>query len=224
MALQQMDSSTYIPPCISRTNSLLNNTIIAPPDRRPIVISGPSGVGKGTLSQKLFDTHPNVFTLTVSHTTRTPRTGEVDGVAYFFVSHDTFLSLISQNVFVEHTFFSGNHYGTSKETVADQTAKGLVVVLDIEMHGVQQMKENNSIDARYVFIKPPSLESLEARLRSRGTEKEEEIQRRLAQARIELEYADQGIHDKIIVNSDLDRAYKELEAFVFGIALQDGAT
>ncbi|PLN83402.1 guanylate kinase [Aspergillus taichungensis] len=193
------------------------------PSHQPLVISGPSGVGKGTLIQRLINTHPNTFALTVSHTTREPRPGETDGVAYHFVSHDAFLSLISQNAFVEHAFFSGNHYGTSKKTITDQVAKGLIVVLDIEMDGVRQMRESNgsssSVDARYVYIKPPSLESLEARLRGRGTEKEDDIQKRLAQARRELEYAEQGVHDKVIVNDDVDRAYKELEGFVFGSIL-----
>ncbi|PKY09075.1 guanylate kinase [Aspergillus campestris IBT 28561] len=193
------------------------------PSHQPIVISGPSGVGKGTLIQKLFTTHPNTFALTVSHTTREPRPGEAEGVAYHFVSHDTFLSLISQNAFVEHALFSGNHYGTSKQTIMDQVAKGLIVVLDIEMHGVRQMRENSGsssgVDARYVFIRPPSIEALEARLRGRGTEREEDIRKRLAQARRELEYAEQGVHDRVIVNDDLDRAYKELEEFVFGSTL-----
>ncbi|KAL4874229.1 P-loop containing nucleoside triphosphate hydrolase protein [Aspergillus karnatakaensis] len=187
-------------------------------DPRPIVISGPSGVGKGTLIQRLFDTHPDTFGFTVSHTTREPRPGEVEGVAYFFVSPADFSTLCSQGAFVEHAFFSGNYYGTSKITVDDQASKGLVALLDIEMQGVKQMKANASIDARYVFVKPPSLESLEQRLRGRGTESEEEVQRRLAQARVELEYADsQGAFDKVLVNDDVERAYKELEGFVFGL-------
>ncbi|KAJ5542614.1 guanylate kinase [Penicillium sp. DV-2018c] len=190
-----------------------------PHDKRPIVISGPSGVGKGTLVQKLIDTHPNTFTFTVSHTTRKPRVGEIDEIAYFFVSESTFHELIAQNAFVEYTFFSGNYYGTSKQTIADQMAKGLVVVLDIEMQGVKQMKAkaDESIDARYVFIKPPSFEDLERRLRGRGTEDDEEIRTRLVRARAEVEYADTlGVHDKVIVNDELERAFRELEEFVYG--------
>ncbi|KAH8434522.1 guanylate kinase [Aspergillus melleus] len=135
---------------------------VSPQDCRPIVISGPSGVGKGTLIQKLFDTHPGTFGFTVSHTTRKPRPGEVEGVAYFFVSPSEFSSLCSQGALVEHACFSGNYYGTSKQTIDDQASKGLVVVLDIEMQGVKQMKANPSIDARYVFIRPPSFEALRA--------------------------------------------------------------
>jgi len=187
-----------------------------PHDRRPIVISGPSGVGKGTLSQKLFDAHPKTFTLTVSHTTRQPRTGEVEGEAYFFVSEHAFRTLVSQNSFVEHTCFSGNFYGTSKQTILDQTEKGLIVVLDIEMDGIKQMKADHSIDVRYVFIKPPSFQTLELRLRSRQTENEVQIQNRLAQAKVELEYAETpGAYDKVIVNDDLEKAVRELDEFIY---------
>ncbi|KAI1134938.1 guanylate kinase [Hypoxylon sp. FL0543] len=187
-----------------------------PKDRRPIVISGPSGVGKGTLIQKLFDTHPNTFITTVSHTTRKPRAGEVEGVNYFYVSPSEFSSLVSKNAFVEHACFSGHHYGTSKQTIADQTAKGLVVVLDIDMQGIQQVKAGSEIDARYVFVKPPSFEELEARLRSRGTEREEDVQKRLSQAKVELGYAEtSGVYDAIVVNDDLEKAYRELEEFIF---------
>ncbi|KAJ5643876.1 guanylate kinase [Penicillium longicatenatum] len=188
----------------------------APKDTRPIVISGPSGVGKGSLIEKLFSNHPNTFAFTVSHTTRKPRAGEVDGTNYFFVEHSEFDSLVAEGAFVEHAVFGSNKYGTSHRTIGDQMAKGLVVVLDIEMNGVKQMKENDSIDPRYVFIQPPSLEILEARLRGRGTENDEDVRRRLAQATAELEYANQqrGV-DKIIVNDDLEVAYKELEEFIF---------
>jgi guanylate kinase len=186
------------------------------PDRRPIVISGPSGVGKGTLRQKLFDAYPDTFALTVSHTTRKPRPGEVDGVDYFFTTPSTFTSLISQDSFVEHARFGDNYYGTSKQTIADQTAKGRVVVLEVEMEGVKQMRASSSIDARYVFIKPPALETLEARLKGRSTENAGDIQKRLAQAKVELEFADTpGVHDKIIVNDDLDKAFEELHKFVY---------
>lgn len=117
---------------------------------------------------------------------------------------------------MEHACFSGHYYGTSKQTIADQTVKGLVVVLDIDMQGVKQVKASSDIDALYVFIKPPSFEKLEARLRSRSTEKEEDIQKRLAQAKVELEYADTpGVHDAIIVNDDLEKAYQELEEFIY---------
>lgn len=217
-AHKSMAPSMSIPPYSQGRNQTTAPNAAAPKDLRPIVISGPSGVVKGTLAQKLFDAHPGTLASTVSHTTRKPRTGEVEGVTYFFVSPSEFSSLVSQNAFVEYTFFGGHYYGTSKQTIADQTAKGAVVVLDIEMQGIKQMKGNSGIDARYVFIKSPSFEGLEARLRSRGTEEEEDIQKRLAQARVELEYADTpGVHDIIIVNDDLEKAYEELDGFVYGL-------
>lgn len=188
---------------------------IAPPDRRPLLISGPSGVGKGTLYNRLFASHPDTFTLSVSHTTRGPRPGETDGKDYHFVPMEDFEALIAKDGFVEHAKFGGNRYGTSKATIEEQTAKGRVVVLDIEMEGVKQIKKS-AIDARYIFIAPPSLEALEQRLRGRGTETEESIQKRLTQAHNELEYAKTpGVHDFVLVNDDLDEAYKKLEEYVY---------
>ncbi|KAI0901285.1 guanylate kinase [Annulohypoxylon nitens] len=186
-----------------------------PQDHRPVVISGPSGVGKGTLFKRLFDSHPECFALSVSHTTRSPRAGEAHGVDYYYVSPDEFEALVKADGFVEHAKFGSNRYGTSKQTIADQTAKGRVVVLDIEMEGVKQIKKSG-IEARFAFIKPPSFEELEKRLRGRGTESEESVQKRLDQAKVELEYANTpGVHDIIIVNDNLDKAYKELEDFVY---------
>lgn len=157
--------------------------------------------------------------MTVSHTTRKPRAGEIDGVSYHFVSEDTFQSLIGQGAFIEYAEFNGNLYGTSKQTVIDQKSRGSIVLLDIEMEGVKQLKKTESqtpeIDARFVFIRPQSLETLERQLRGRGTEDEAGIQRRLARARDEMEYADTGAHDRIVVNNDLEAAVRQLEEFVF---------
>lgn len=126
-----------------------------------------------------------------------------------------FEDLISKDGFVEHAQFGGNRYGTSKATIEEQTAKGKVVLLDIEMEGVKQIKQS-SIDARYIFIAPPSIDALESRLRGRGTEQEASIQKRLAQATNELEYSKTpGVHDIIIVNDDLDKAYDELEKYIY---------
>ncbi|KAK4234862.1 P-loop containing nucleoside triphosphate hydrolase protein [Achaetomium macrosporum] len=184
-------------------------------DPRPIVISGPSGVGKGTLYNLLFQRHPDTFTLSVSHTTRGPRPGEQDGVHYHFVTKEAFLELKAKDGFVESAQFGDNYYGTSKATIEEQTAKGKTVVLDIEVEGVKQIRAQG-FPARFVFIAPPSEEELEKRLRGRGTENETAIQKRLNQAKVELEYAKvPGVHDKVIVNDDLEKAYKELEEFVF---------
>jgi len=128
---------------------------------------------------------------------------------------EEFEKMIEEKAFVEHAKFGGNRYGTSKRTIGELTASGRVVVLDIEMEGVKQIKSSH-IEARYVFIEPPSMSILEQRLRGRGTEKEESIQKRLAQARNELEYSKtEGVHDLIIVNDELEKAYSELEEFVF---------
>lgn len=187
----------------------------APTDTRPVVISGPSGVGKGTLFKMLFAAHPDVFTLSVSHTTRAPRAGETDGVDYHYVTMAEFEELIASDSFVEHAKFGSNRYGTSKQTIADQTAKGRVVVLDIEMEGVKQIKQSG-MDCRFVFVAPPAFEDLEKRLRGRGTETDESIEKRLRQAKLELEYSQTpGVHNKIIVNDDLQKAFKELEDYVY---------
>lgn len=199
-----------IPPSTARSG--------APSDTRPVVISGPSGVGKGTLFKMLFAAHPDTFALSVSHTTRGPRGGEADGVDYHFTTMSNFEDLIAQDAFVEHAKFGSNRYGTSKQTITEQTAKGQVVVLDIEMEGVKQIK-NSGMDCRFVFVAPPAFEDLEKRLRGRGTETDESIEKRLAQAKKELEYAQTpGVHDRIIVNDDLGKAYQELEDYVYATA------
>lgn len=184
-------------------------------DIRPLVISGPSGVGKGTLCNLLLTRYPSVFATTISHTTRTPRVGELDGREYYFISNEEFERLIQHGAFVEHAQFSGNRYGTSKNTINQILNENRVPVLDIEMEGVKQIKESQ-IAARYIFIAPPSLDILEQRLRGRGTEKEESIQKRLAQAQNEIAYAaTEGAHDIIIVNDNLEQAYAHLEKFIF---------
>ena len=199
---------------------------------RPLVISGPSGVGKGTLIRMLFDHNPGRFAFSVSHTTRQPRPTETNGIHYHFVSGAAFDDLIAQDGFIEWAKFGPNRYGTSKaalmqpqqqqqeqqseqpDTVASN-ASDKTIVLDIEMEGVKQVKKSG-IPARFVFIAPPSYEVLEERLRARGTEQEASIVERLKQARNEMDFAQQkDVHDITIVNDDLDKAYKELESFVF---------
>lgn len=126
-------SSQWQPVSIPKPLSESQLTAAAPTDRRPIIISGPSGVGKGTLYNRLFAQHPDAFCLSVSHTTRSPRVGETDGVDYHYVTMETFEDLIAKDGFVEHAKFGGNRYGTSKMTIEEQTKKGRVVLLDIEM-------------------------------------------------------------------------------------------
>ncbi|PGH03843.1 guanylate kinase [Blastomyces parvus] len=181
---------------------------------RPVVISGPSGTGKSTLIKRLFADYPDTFALSVSHTTRAPRAGEQDGREYYFTTRDGFQSLIDEGGFIEWAQFSGNYYGTSTKAVRDVAEKKRICILDIEMEGVKQVKRTN-LNARFLFLAPPSLETLEQRLRNRGTETEESLSSRLAQAKNELEYAKQpGAHDVVIVNDELETAYKALRDWV----------
>ncbi|KAL5363055.1 guanylate kinase [Aspergillus floccosus] len=181
---------------------------------RPIVVSGPSGTGKSTLLKRLFAEFPDKFGFSVSHTTRAPRPGEEHGREYYFTNKDDFLALVSQGGFIEHAVFGSNHYGTSVTAVKEVADKDRICILDIEMEGVKQVKRTD-LNARFVFLAPPSLEELEKRLRGRGTETEDSLQKRLGQAKNELEFSKEpGAHDKIIVNDDLDKAYQELRDWI----------
>ncbi|KAF8927646.1 P-loop containing nucleoside triphosphate hydrolase protein [Dissophora ornata] len=184
-------------------------------DRRPIVISGPSGSGKSTLIALLFQEFPQAFGFSVSHTTRKPRPGEKDGIAYHFISKDAMEKLVDQDRFLEHAIFSGNHYGTSKTAVQDVIDHGKVCLLDIDLQGVRRVRESG-LPARYIFVRPKSLRTLEERLRGRGTETEEAIQKRLETARAEWEYGmDPANFDYVVVNDQLERAYTDLRDYVF---------
>ncbi|CAN3355264.1 guanylate kinase [Diutina catenulata] len=180
---------------------------------RPIVISGPSGTGKSTLLKRLFAEYPDRFGFSVSNTTRKPRDGEVNGKDYNFTEVDAFKKMIDNKEFIEWAQFSGNYYGTSVRAVKDVAEKGKQCLLDIDMQGVKSVK-NTDLNARYLFVAPPSIEELRARLEGRGTETPESLEKRLAAATSEMEYANTGAHDKVIVNDDLDRAYQEFKEFI----------
>lgn len=180
---------------------------------RPVVISGPSGTGKSTLLKKLFQEFPNKFGFSVSHTTRSPRPGEVDGREYHFSTVDNFKKLIDENEFIEWAQFSGNYYGTSKKAVKDVSTGGKICLLDIDMQGVKSVKDSD-LNAKFLFVSPPSIEELKDRLTNRGTETDDSVNKRLEAATREMEFAKTGVHDKIIVNDDLDKAYGEFKDFI----------
>ncbi|KAL8930259.1 MAG: hypothetical protein Q9208_000876 [Pyrenodesmia sp. 3 TL-2023] len=202
---------------------------------RPIVISGPSGSGKSTILKRLFAAYPDTFGFSVSHTTRPPRPTEQDGREYSFTTTPLFLALVESGGFIEHAQFGGNYYGTSVKAVKDVAERGRICVLDIEMEvsfifpfcdfrvactsrersgGVKQVKKTD-LNARFLFLSPPSIEVLEQRLRGRGTDDEESVRKRLQQAEKEMEYSkEEGAHDKVVVNDDLEKAYKEVEEWL----------
>ena len=174
---------------------------------RLTVITGPSGVGKGTLVGRLLERHPSIW-LSVSATTRAPRAGEVDGQSYFFLSREAFERQVAEGGFLEWAEFAGNLYGTPRGPVEEHLAAGRPVLLEIELEGARQVRQ--SFPAGFqLFIKPPSFEELERRIRGRGTDSDEAIARRLERARVEL--AAEAEFDAALVNGDLDEALAELE-------------
>ena len=175
-----------------------------------LVISGPSGCGKSTVIGKMMAERENVE-FSVSATTRPPRPGEREGVDYFFVSRERFEEMIRNNELLEHAEFVGNRYGTPKSQVCARLERGVSVILDIEVQGAAQVKEAMS-DTVTIFLAPPTLEELERRLRSRGTESDEKIRQRLDTARRELLQAKN--YDYLVVNDDPDRAAAELSAIL----------
>ncbi len=171
-----------------------------------LVISGPSGVGKGTLVNMLRREFPSLE-FSVSYTTRPPRKGEVDGEHYRFVSREEFLRLKEEDFFAEWAEVHSNYYGTPRDEIERKLSEGIDVVFDIDVQGARQLRKNLK-DATFVFIMPPSLEELRNRLRGRSTESEELIEMRLKNAEEEMSLADE--FDYIVVNDNLEEAYEIL--------------
>lgn len=193
------------------SSSLLSKSEMSVTIGRPLVLFGPSGCGKSTLKNRLMSEYPDKFGFSVSHTTRNPRPGETHGREYYFTDRETMQKRIDAGDFIESAVYNGNLYGTSKQAVHDILTTGRVCLLDIDMQGVINLK-NTDIDCYYVFVKTPSLEELEKRLRARGTETEESLSRRLDIAKKELLYAQTpGNFHSIIVNDDLEKAYREFK-------------
>ncbi len=175
------------------------------------VISGPSGVGKGTICKKLLERRKELK-LSVSVTTRAPRSGEIEGVNYFFRSEEQFQDMIERDEFLEYMcVFGKNHYGTPKAYVAEQRAQGNDVILEIDVNGALNVKKRCP-DAVMIFIAPPSMETLKKRLVGRGTETEEAVERRFAEAVKEMATA--GEYDYIVVNDSLDKAVNDTESIL----------
>lgn len=176
-----------------------------------VVITGPSGVGKGTLVRSLLERHPEIY-LSVSMTTRSPRPGEVEGKDYFFVTPEKFQDLIAGEQLLEWAQFAGNYYGTPRERVEEKVKEGTLVLLEIELEGARQIRASFP-GAMRLFILPPSMSELERRLRDRQSESPEAITRRLNRAIIEIAAAHE--FDVQIVNDDFDRALAEVESVLF---------
>lgn len=182
---------------------------------RPVVISGPSGVGKGTLLNMLRANFPGSFGFSVSHTTRKPRGSEQNGKEYHFVSVEDFVDNRDRNRFLEWAKVHGNYYGTSIDAVNAIRRQRQVPLVEIDVQGAQKLQKRDDFHGQYIFIKPPSFEELERRLRDRGSETEEDIQTRLTNARDELRMAtDRALYDVFIVNRDKHEAYRALRGVV----------
>lgn len=174
------------------------------------VVSAPSGAGKTSLCRAVTDALDNL-THSVSTTTRKPRNGEIDGRDYFFVTKDRFGSMVEAGDFVEWAEVHGNLYGTSRRMLEDLVGRGIDVILDIDTQGAKQIKEKFG-SAVFIFIMPPSLEILEERLRNRRSDRDDEINRRMARARDEIR--DFRWYDFIVVNRDFDKALQDLRSII----------
>ncbi|MBD5535737.1 MAG: guanylate kinase [Lachnospiraceae bacterium] len=175
-----------------------------------IVLSGFSGAGKGTLMKELMKAYDN-YALSISMTTRNPRPGEVDGREYFFSTRETFEEKIAQNGLIEYAEYCGNYYGTPRDYVEEQLAKGKDVILEIEIQGMRKVKQMFP-EMLPLFVTPPSAAELERRLRGRGTETEEVIRTRLMRAAGEAD----GVEDYeyIVINDDLQTCVSQIHGIV----------
>ncbi|WNO09293.1 guanylate kinase [Teredinibacter sp. KSP-S5-2] len=174
-------------------------------------ISAPSGAGKTSLVNALLES-TNAIQVSVSHTTREKRPGEVDGVNYHFVDQETFLSMVGESAFLEHAQVFTNYYGTSKQWVQDTLLSGNDVILEIDWQGAAQVRKQLP-ETRSVFILPPSRQTLRERLTGRGQDGESVIEARMAEAKSEISHYVEG--DYIIINDDFDQALMELRSVIY---------
>ena len=177
---------------------------------KTFIISGPSGVGKSTVLHALFEGRDDLY-FSVSATTRAPREGERDGVDYHFIHADRFRSMIEEDAFLEYAEYVGNFYGTPKRFVDEAMDKGQDVILDIEVQGALQVTSKRP-DTVKIFIAPPSWKELERRLKDRGTDDPEKVQKRLLRAKVEFQTA--HTYDYFVINDTVEDAVRELDAII----------
>ncbi|MBY0755517.1 guanylate kinase [Clostridium sardiniense] len=175
-----------------------------------LVISGPSGAGKGTICKALLDKHKDIY-LSVSATTREPRVGEVHGVNYFFKTKEEFLQKVEEGDFLEHAEVYGNYYGTPKSSVQKMLDEGRDVILEIDIQGALKVKENCE-EGIFIFILPPSMEELKQRIIKRGSETPESLMTRFKSAYKEINYISK--YNYAVVNDEVDTAVTKLEAII----------
>lgn len=175
-----------------------------------IVVAGPSGVGKGTVCAKVFDSFENLK-FSVSATTRKAREGETDGVNYFYVSHEKFDSMIENDEFLEYANVFDNKYGTPKQYVFNELETGKDVLLELDVQGAMMVMESCK-DAVFIFILPPDIKELNSRLKNRGTESKEQFDLRINKAKIEIAYAEK--FDYVVVNDEVELAAEQVRSII----------
>ncbi len=175
------------------------------------VISAPSGTGKTTILKRVMGQIPGL-SFSVSHTTRSPRPGEQNGVDYHFVSKADFTEMVGRGLFIEHAEVHGNLYGTSTAAIDQQRKTGIDVILDIDVQGASILRTSRKLQATHIFIAPPSIAELDKRLRGRGTETDETIQIRLANARIEMQAVNE--YEYLVINDQLQETVATLSSII----------
>lgn len=176
-----------------------------------IVFSAPSGTGKSTIAKLVLERFPNLR-FSVSATTRQKRTGETEGLNYYFLSKEAFEEKIRTGGFIEHEYFFGNHYGTLLDKTGEVIDSGTSILLDLDVKGAVNLKKIFPDNSLLLFIKPPGMEVLKQRLQGRESEDEESLNARLERAMLELEYSDQ--FDQVVVNDDLERAVEAITTII----------